>query len=73
VLRPSISPVRPGVVRGVASVAAARAALADRPEIPAQPGPGIRVEYRSAEPAAPPPDRAIIDGDIVAQIDHPLD
>src|SRR5262249_51514888 len=73
VLRPSISPIPPGGVGGAAPVAAAGAALADRPEIPAQPGPGIRVEYRLAEPAAPPPDREVIDGDILAQIDHPLD
>jgi hypothetical protein len=73
VLRPTISPVRPGVVRGVASVAAARAALADRPEIPPQPGLAIRVEYRSGEPSAPPPERSVIDGDIIAQTDHPLD
>jgi hypothetical protein len=73
VLRPAISPVRPGVVRGVASVAAARAALSDRPEIPPQPGPAIRVEYRSGEPAAQPSDRSVIDGDVIAQTDHPLD
>jgi len=72
VLRPAAIPVRPGVVRGVASVAAARAALADRPEVPAQPRPGIRVEYREAEPSAPQRG-SVIEGDIVEQTDHPME